>query len=225
MTMRTMEATTRRVRIWLCASMLLSPAFVHARSNATTQHNDSSRTGANTRETILTTTNVNVSQFGKFFERPVDDEIYAQPLHERPAAARQLDRSSCDADSANIALTAGQRYDVRLNCYDHSTVATARLQWAYSGQTTQIVPQWMLCPAPPVNQPPAVNAGPDQTIDLPNAACLVGSARDDGLPSPPSAMTTTWSKISGREDSAGGTVTFANPNSPATTATFGADGN
>src|SRR5205823_14123676 len=59
---------------------------------------------------------------------------------------------------------------------------------------------------------------------LPTSATLAGSARDDGLPSPPSAMTTTWSKISGRGDSAGGTVVFANPNSPATTATFGADG-
>jgi len=37
-------------------------------------------------------------------------------------------------------------------------------------------------------------------------------------------MTTTWSKIRGREDSAGGTVVFADPNSPTTTATFGADG-
>jgi hypothetical protein len=30
---------------------------------------------------VLTTTNVNVSQFGKIFERAVDDEIYAQPLY------------------------------------------------------------------------------------------------------------------------------------------------
>ena len=59
---------------------------------------------------------------------------------------------------------------------------------------------------------------------LPNAVSLTGVARDDGLPSPPSRLTTTWSKISGREDSAGGTVVFANPNAPATTATFGADG-
>ena len=40
----------------------------------------------------------------------------------------------------------------------------------------------------------------------------------------PANLTTTWSKISGREDSAGGTVVFANPNAPVTTATFGADG-
>ena len=80
----------------------------------------------------------------------------------------------------------------------------------------------MLYPAPAVNQPPTVDAGPDKTITLPAGVTLTGIARDDGLPSP--GLTTTWSKISGREDSAGGTVMFANPNAPATTATFGADG-
>ena len=83
------------------------------------------------------------------------------------------------------------------------------------------MPQWVLYPAPPVNQPPAVNAGVDQTINLPAVASLNGMAQDDGLPGP---LTTTWTKISGREDSAGGTVVFGNPNAPVTTATFGADG-
>ena len=46
-----------------------------------TQHNDAARTGANLAEVVLTTTNVNVSQFGKLFERAVDDEIYGQPLY------------------------------------------------------------------------------------------------------------------------------------------------
>jgi hypothetical protein len=128
-------------------------------------------------------------------------------------------------NSASVALVAGQRYDVRIDYYDVSGLATARLQWSYPGQPAQVVPQWVLYPALPVNQPPAVNAGADRTVSLPNAVVtLAGSARDDGLPSPPSSMTTTWSKISGREDSDGGTVVFANPNSPATTATFGADG-
>ena len=49
-----------------------------------------------------------------------------------------------------------------------------------------------------------------------------GVVRDDGLPG--SGLTITWSKISGREDSSGGTVTFANPHAAVTTATFGADG-
>ena len=126
-------------------------------------------------------------------------------------------------NSGTVALTAGVKYDIRMDYYERAMLATARLSWAYPGQNTQIIPQWALYPAPPVNLPPAVNAGNDQVIALPAVAVLSGTARDDGLPGP-AAMTTTWSKISGREDSAGGTVVFADPNAPSTTATFGADG-
>jgi hypothetical protein len=74
------------------------------------------------------------------------------------------------------------------------------------------------CP-PPVNQPPGVNAGPDQTIKLRSSANLVGTVSDDGLPNPPRALTTTWSKVSGP-----GTVTFGNVNAVDTTASFSAAG-
>jgi hypothetical protein len=45
-----------------------------------TQCNDNSRSGQNTNETILTTSNVNVGQFGKLFALPIDGQVYAQPL-------------------------------------------------------------------------------------------------------------------------------------------------
>jgi len=74
-------------------------------------------------------------------------------------------------------------------------------------------------PAVPVNTPPVVNAGADQTITLPAAASLSGTVTDDGLPNPPATVTTIWTKVSGP-----GTVTFANPSAKATTATFSAAG-
>jgi hypothetical protein len=46
-----------------------------------TQHNDNARTGLNTSETILNTSNVNATQFGKLFALPVDGLVYAQPLY------------------------------------------------------------------------------------------------------------------------------------------------
>src|SRR4029434_1978776 len=75
-------------------------------------------------------------------------------------------------------------------------------------------------PAGPGNQAPTVNAGPDQTITLPGSANLVGTVSDDGLPNPPGAVTTTWSKVSGP-----GTVTFGNANAVNTTASFSLAGN
>ena len=48
--------------------------------SVTTQHNDNWRSGLNSHETKLTTSNVNENQFGKLFSLPVDDQVYAQPL-------------------------------------------------------------------------------------------------------------------------------------------------
>jgi hypothetical protein len=51
-----------------------------AAGSVLTYHNDNSRSGQNTTETILTPSNVNSMMFGKKFSQPVDSYIYAQPL-------------------------------------------------------------------------------------------------------------------------------------------------
>jgi hypothetical protein len=68
------------------------------------------------------------------------------------------------------------------------------------------------------NQAPSVNAGPNQSVTLPNSATLNGTVTDDGLPSG-SSLTSVWSKTSGP-----GTVSFTDPNAQDTSASFSAAG-
>ncbi len=50
-------------------------------ANVVTQHNDNNRTGLNGAETILRPSNVTPAGFGKLFEKPVDGDLYSQPLY------------------------------------------------------------------------------------------------------------------------------------------------
>ena len=91
-------------------------------------------------------------------------------------------------------------------------LATARLSWAYPGQNLQIVPQWALYPAPACQSASHRRCGWGQ--DGHAARRRLARRRRARRWSAGPSLTTTWSKISGREDSAGGTVTFGNPNAP-----------
>src|SRR6185437_10810471 len=61
----------------------LAPAAKAAPANTavTTYRNDNSRDGQYSSESILNTSNVNVSDFGKRVSYPVDGQVYAQPLY------------------------------------------------------------------------------------------------------------------------------------------------
>ena len=68
------------------------------------------------------------------------------------------------------------------------------------------------------NQPPAVSAGANQTIQIEQSANLNGTATDDGLPAG-STLSITWSVVSGP-----GQVIFGNAHQAQTTATFSTPG-
>jgi VCBS repeat-containing protein len=74
-------------------------------------------------------------------------------------------------------------------------------------------------PTTPGNLPPSVDAGPDQTVTLPNDAILDGTVSDDGIPDPPGAVTTSWGQVSGP-----GEVTFGDASAVYTTASFSNSG-
>jgi hypothetical protein len=64
----------------LLATVILLSAVTGAQVSVTTWHNDNWRSGQNTNETILTTTNVTSGSFGLLCQEQVTGQIYAQPL-------------------------------------------------------------------------------------------------------------------------------------------------
>lgn len=107
--------------------------------------------------------------------------------------------------------------------HDLSTVVTFATAGTYTLRLTAddtefTVSDDLVVTVHPENQPPVVNAGPDQTVRIPTAAVLNGTATDDGFPFG-SMLTTTWTKVSGP-----GTVTFTNASSPVTAAQFSVEG-
>src|SRR5580700_6796340 len=79
-----MHPLTRLKRVFgrLAPAVLLLAVMAPAHAVQVWTHSyNNQRTGANTSETVLTDSNVNVNQFGRLFNCPVDDQMYASTLY------------------------------------------------------------------------------------------------------------------------------------------------
>jgi hypothetical protein len=103
--------------------------------------------------------------------------------------------------------------DVRVAFVTGETVVRASV-----AENTQLDVRAEDTPAP-TNEPPVVDAGPDQAVTLPESAALDGTVSDDGRPDPPGAVTTGWTQVNGPAP-----VAFADAASVDTTVHFSAAG-
>lgn len=79
----TASATNAAGKAWAAPSQSFTTGASNSPSSyvgVLTQHNDNNRSGDNLSETVLSVSHINTNQFGLLYSRPVDDEIYAQPL-------------------------------------------------------------------------------------------------------------------------------------------------
>jgi hypothetical protein len=76
-----MKRSIRHIELVLILVSFFSVTVVKGQVNVLTNRYNQSRTAANLNETILTTSNVNTSTFGKLGTYSVDGVIYAQPLY------------------------------------------------------------------------------------------------------------------------------------------------
>lgn len=105
--------------------LCLGLSLAYGQNNVLTQHNDTARSGLNPNETILSPSNVSVSQFGKLFTQSVDGIIVGQPLY----ASNVL---MSDGKTHNVVYVATQHNSVYAFDADNKQGNNATPLWAVS---------------------------------------------------------------------------------------------
>jgi hypothetical protein len=108
--------------------MLLSPGL-SAQTPVLTQHNDISRSGANTNETILNPANVTSGTFGKLFSYPVDGQLYAQPLY---VPGVTINAGAAQGTTHNVVYAATEKDSVYAFDADSNSGSTGGMLWRAS---------------------------------------------------------------------------------------------
>src|SRR5258708_30426724 len=85
--------------------LCLGFSLAWSQNDVLTQHNDNTRAGLNSNETLLTPANVTVSKFGRLFTHAVDGIIVGQPLY-----------------ASNVLMNDGQMHNVVYVATQHNTV-------------------------------------------------------------------------------------------------------
>jgi hypothetical protein len=137
-----------------------------------TQHNDSSRTGANLNEAVLNTS-VNVNQFGKLFSRFVGGQIYAQPLYVPNLAIPKQ-------GTHNVVFVATTQN--RVFAFDADDPAAAEPLWQATLEPSVPVPHWEFGNryGPYTNIAPEIGIIGTPVIDRESATLYVVTFNRDG---------------------------------------------
>ncbi len=97
-----------------------------------TYHNDTFRSGLNANKSILTTSNVNSSQFGKRVTYPVDGQVYAQPLF--------LPNVRINGTTHNVVFVATEHDSVYAFDADQTTAIAPLWKTSFLSSTATTVP-------------------------------------------------------------------------------------
>ena len=107
-----------------------------------------------------------------------------------------IERYPGEIKTTAIALSAGQLYDIKLEFFNSDDRSGCTLEWASTSLKREFIPMSQLypdtvTPPPPTNQPPTVNAGPDQTISVSTMLYGTGADPEGG------ALTYKWEQTAG----------------------------